>query len=161
MYTTNQPAERIYDLQNAVDVLPETVGAVPDRAMTWRALGEGEGTVRAELREAPKLHPHNVSAMIELAAGSPPAEAEELLRHGAETLAPDYVLSSTRASWGRFEKARHASPASGWNASWSRCPRAGGALRSNGRTWLMDRKPEEALPWLKRAMCEESKLRED
>lgn len=159
MYTTNQAGERIDSLRKALDVLPGHWPARFQIAMTWRALGEGEGTVRAELREVLKVHPHNVSALIELASGSPAVEEAELLRR-AEKIAPEYVVLNTRLVGVDLRNRDIASARRRLERILEVLPEEPEALYTIGRTWLMERKPEEAITWLKRAIAKNPKLRE-
>ena len=156
---TDKPAERLVHAQSTVDALPGHGPARFQIAMCWRALGEGEGTVRAELREVLTLHPHHVSAMIELARGAPPAEEEELLLR-AEKLAPDYVLIHTRLVGVDLRKRDTASARRRLDRILAVLPEEPEAFYTIGRTWLMDRKPEEAITWLRKAIAKNPKLRE-
>ena len=159
MYTTNEAPERIHYAHQAVDALPGHWQAHFEIAMSWRALGEGEGTAMAELREVLRLHPHSAWAMVELASGSPPAEEEELLRR-AEALAPENVMIQNRLVGVDLRRRDYAGARRRLERALVLMPDEPETLYSIARTWLWERKNEEAIPWLKRAIAKNPKYRE-
>jgi len=158
-YLTDQAPERIHYAQQAVDALPGHWQARFEIALCWRALGEREGTVRSELREVLRLHPHGVAAMIALADGAPPGEEEELLKR-AEVLAPEYVLVQSRLLGVDLRKRDYPSARRRLERMLEVQPEEAEVTYTIGRTWLWERKPDEALPWFKRAVAKNPKLRE-
>lgn len=156
---TRNAGERLVLARQAVDALPGHWQARFQVAMCWRALGENEWSVRAELREVLKVHPHNVAVLLELSRGAPPDEEEELLRR-AERLAPEFLLIHTRLVGVDLRRRDFASARRRLDRILATMPGEAEALYTMGRTWLMERRPEEAIPWLRRALAKDVKLRE-
>jgi O-antigen ligase len=156
---TSRPEERVGYAQGAVSALPGHWQARFQIARSWRELGENEGTVRAELREVLKVHPHNVTAMVELSSSLPAAEEEEILRR-AEKVAPEFVLVQTRLAGADFRRRDYAEARRRMEKILETLPEDPEALYFIGRMWLWERKPEEAIPWLRRAIAKNPKVRE-
>src|SRR5258706_6314148 len=135
----------------SVSALPGHWQARFQIAVSWRALGEGEGTARAELREVLKVHRYNVEALIELSSGLPAAEEAELLSR-AEKVAPEFVLVLTRQVGADLRRHDYASARRRMGKILESLPEDPEALYTIGRTWLFERRPEESLPWLRRAV---------
>ncbi len=156
---TNDAGERIAHLQRAVNALPGHWQARFQIAVTWREIGQSEGSARAELRDVLKLHPHSVAALVGLSSDAPAAEEEELLRR-AEALAPDYVVVQSRRAGVDLRRRDYASARRRLEKVLETLPDEQETIYTIGRTWLWERKPGEALPWLKRAIVKNPKLRE-
>jgi O-antigen ligase len=156
---TRNAGERLDHARRAADALPGHWQARFQIAMCWRALGKSEWTVRAELREVLKVHPHNVAALLELSRGAPPGEEEELLRR-AERLAPEFLLVHTRLVGVDLRRRDFASVRRRLERILATMPEEAEALYTMGRTWLMERRPEDAIPWLRRALAKDPKLRD-
>ena len=156
---TAKPEERLGYSMRALNALPGHWQANYQVAMSWRAIGENEGSVRAVLREVLAVHPHHVAALIELSTGLPMAEEEDLLRR-AEKLAPEFVLVQTRLAGIDMRRRDYAAGRKRLDRILEALPEDPEALFMIGRTWLWERRPEEALPWLRRAIAKNPKLRE-
>jgi hypothetical protein len=156
---TSDPAERLAHARAAVSALPGHWRARFQIADCWRALGESEGTVRAELRDILEVHPHHVPALVSLSEGATAEEEERLLRR-AEELAPEFTAVQERLS--RLDRKRGDYPAVRRRLEriLESLPGDAHVLYSMGRTWLMGGKREEALPWLRRAAAVNPMVRE-
>jgi tetratricopeptide (TPR) repeat protein len=156
---TSRPDERLVHAQRAVDALPGHWEARYQIAKCWRAMGQGEGSAQVALREVLKLHPHHVPAMIELAAGLPPPEQEELLLR-AERLAPESVVIQTRLAGADLRRRDFPGARRRLERMLQTMPDEPETLYTIGRTWLLERKFEQAIPWLRRAGAKMPNLKE-
>lgn len=154
---TSRPDERLVAAQRAVDALPGHWEARYQIAKCWRAMGQGEGSAQVQLREVLKLHPHHVPALIELSVERPPAEQEELLLR-AERLAPESVLIQTRLAGADLRRRDFAAARRRLERILESMPDEPETLYTIARTWLLERRFEEAIPWLRRVQAKIPKL---
>jgi tetratricopeptide (TPR) repeat protein len=140
-----------------VETLPGHWEARYQIAKCWRAMGKGEGSAQAALREVLAVHPHHVPALIELSVGRPPEEQEELLLH-AERIAPEYIVIQTRLAGADLRRRDYPAARRRLERILQAMPEEPETLYTIARTWLLERKPEEAIPWLRRARAKASNL---
>ena len=158
MYTTSKPDERIRHARAAVDVLAGHWQARYQIAYCWRALGEGEGTVRAELREILRVRPHHVPSMLLLARGAEPGEEDALLRR-AEELAPESAAVRNRLITRDIGIRDFASARRRVERMLEALPDDPEGLYTIARLWIWEGKPADAIPWLERAIAKDGGYR--